>query len=69
MGILRVLSGLLGGASLKRAADLLRKGKTEDPLRMIEKLAEQMPSPPPEDKIDEYAELHALWGALPGESE
>ncbi|MCD6282426.1 DnaJ domain-containing protein [bacterium] len=62
MGILRVLSGLVGGASLKRAADLLRKGKTEDALRMIEKLAEQMPSPPPEDKIDEYAELHAQWG-------
>jgi tetratricopeptide (TPR) repeat protein len=52
----------LGGASLKRAAELLRKGKAEDALHMIEKLAEQMPSPPPEDKIDEYAELHALWG-------
>ena len=62
MGILRVLSGLLGGASLKRASDLLRKGKVEDALHMTEKLAEQMPSPPPEDKIDEYAELHALWG-------
>ncbi len=62
MGILRVLSELIGGVSLKKAAELLRRGKAEDALKIIQKLSEQMPSPPPDDKLDEYAELHAQWG-------
>lgn len=62
MGILRALSGLLGGKSLRQAATFLSTGKTEEALKIVERLAAGFEPPVPEEKLGEYAELHALWG-------
>ena len=62
MGILRALSGLLGGKSLRQAATSLSTGKTQEALKIVEKIAAGFEPPIPEEKKTEYAELHALWG-------